>query len=55
MISLERLALEVQLECLIWAIWVGLQIYLKLFSMALEDKAHKEEERKEEVLSKEMI
>ena len=51
----ERLVLEVQLECLIWAIWVGLQIYLKLFLMALGGKIHKEEEHKEEVLSKEMI
>ena len=55
MISLERLVLEVQLECLIWAIWVDLQIYLKPFLMALEVKLHREEELKEEVLNKEMI
>ena len=55
MISLERLALEVLLECLIWGIWVALQIYLKLFLMALVDKLPREEERKEGALNKEMI
>ena len=54
-ISLERPALEVPLECLIWVIWVALQIYLKLFLMALVDKILREEELKEEALNKEMI
>ena len=50
MISLEKLALEVRLECLIWAIWVVLLICLKPSLMALVDKIHREEELKEEVL-----
>ena len=43
------------LECLIWEIWVALQIYLKLFLMALVDKILREEELKEEALNKVMI
>jgi curved DNA-binding protein CbpA len=45
----------VRLECLIWAIWVALQIYLKLFLMALVDKILRGEELKEEAHNKVMI
>ena len=47
--------LEVRLQCLIWVIWVALQIYLKLFLMASVDKIHREEELKEAALNNGMI